>query len=145
MSRLEKTFRSHVPSVTCQPTFIDFREPQVLDASLGIWASIESKDQSRVSASTTSIKTAVIFTFQFKCSRMGCKWAARDDSTEHLVLPWAKKKPKRQKEVVGDFFRGTVASFLRASESPIAIACCRLFTLLVPYSGLTFRWSVGGS
>jgi hypothetical protein len=27
-----------------------------------------------------------------------------------------------------DFFRGTFAPFLRASESPIAIACARLFT-----------------
>jgi hypothetical protein len=35
-------------------------------SSLGIWASIESKDQSRVSASTISIKTAVIFTFQIR-------------------------------------------------------------------------------
>jgi hypothetical protein len=29
-----------------------------------------------------------------------------------------------------DFFRGTLAPFLRASERPIAIACLRLFTLL---------------
>ena len=28
-----------------------------------------------------------------------------------------------------DFFDGTLAPFLRASESPIAIACLRLFTL----------------
>jgi hypothetical protein len=28
-----------------------------------------------------------------------------------------------------DFFRGTFAPFFRASESPIAIACLRLFTL----------------
>jgi hypothetical protein len=28
-----------------------------------------------------------------------------------------------------DFFRGTLAPFSRASESPIAIACLRLFTV----------------
>jgi hypothetical protein len=27
-----------------------------------------------------------------------------------------------------DFFRGTLAPFLRASESPMAMACLRLFT-----------------
>src|SRR5262245_42572025 len=37
------------------------------------------------------------------------------------------------KKVVCYFFRGTFAPFLRASESPIAIACFLLFTLLVPF------------
>ena len=45
-------------------------------SSLGIWASIESKDQSRVSASTISIKTAVIFTFRIRVQpnglQLGC-------------------------------------------------------------------------
>src|SRR5262245_11931402 len=36
--------------------------------------------------------------------------------------------------VIGGYFlRGTFAPFLRASESPIAIACFLLFTLLVPF------------
>jgi hypothetical protein len=43
---------------------------------MGNWASIESKDQSRVSASTISIKTAGIFTFQIRVQpnglQMGC-------------------------------------------------------------------------
>src|SRR3989441_5247260 len=42
-------------------------------SSLGRWASIESKDQSRITASTISIQTAVIFIFQF---RVQFKWAA---------------------------------------------------------------------
>jgi len=45
-------------------------------SSLGNWASIESKDQSRVSASTISIKTAGIFIFQIRVQpnglQMGC-------------------------------------------------------------------------
>jgi hypothetical protein len=45
-------------------------------SSLGNWASIESKDQSRVSASTISIKTAVIFTFRIRVQpnglQLGC-------------------------------------------------------------------------
>jgi hypothetical protein len=49
---------------------------EALLASLGNWASIESKDQSRVSASTISIKTAVIFTFRIRVQpnglQLGC-------------------------------------------------------------------------
>lgn len=37
-----------------------------------------------------------------------------------------------------DLFRGTFAPFLRASESPIAIACCRLFTF-PPFPALPER------
>jgi hypothetical protein len=43
------------------------------NASLGRWASIESKEQSRSSASIISIKTAVVFTFQV---RVQSEWAA---------------------------------------------------------------------
>src|SRR5438874_7366465 len=42
-------------------------------SSLGRWASIESKDQSRITASTISIQTAVIFIFHL---RVQFKWAA---------------------------------------------------------------------
>src|SRR5262249_23704244 len=44
-----------------------------------------------------------------------------------------KRSPCCTEEVVGYFFRGTFAPFLRASESPIAIACFLLLTLVVPF------------
>ena len=51
-------------------------------SSLGNWASIESKDQSRVSASTISIKTAVIFTFHIRVQpnglQLGCTIMTRN-------------------------------------------------------------------
>jgi hypothetical protein len=57
--------------------------------SLGIRASIESKDQSRVSASTISIKTAVIFTFQIRVQpnglRLGCTIMMRTRSLDRAV------------------------------------------------------------
>jgi hypothetical protein len=42
-------------------------------SSLGRWASIESKEQSRTMASTISIQNAGVFTFQV---RVQFKWAA---------------------------------------------------------------------
>jgi hypothetical protein len=40
-----------------------------------------------------------------------------------------KRLPFAHEQTYDDFFRGTLAPFFRASESPIAIACFRLFTV----------------
>ena len=56
--------------------FSYLRVREAILASLGKWTTIESKDQSRVSASTISIKTAVIFSFQIRVQpnglQLGC-------------------------------------------------------------------------
>jgi hypothetical protein len=58
-------------------------------SSLGNWASIESKDQSRVSASTISIKAAVIFTFQIRVQpnglQLGCTIMMRTRSLDRAL------------------------------------------------------------
>ena len=53
------------------------------------WASIDSKDQSRVSASTISIKTAVVFTFQIRLQpnglQLGCTVMMRTQSPDMVL------------------------------------------------------------
>jgi hypothetical protein len=71
-------FGLHGECVSCKLLERKERETGIEPAtsSLGNWASIESKEQSRVSASTISIKTAVIFTFRIRVQpnglQLGC-------------------------------------------------------------------------
>ena len=78
--------------------FSYLRVREAILASLGNWASIESKDQSRVSASTISIKTAVIFTFRSRVQpnglQMGC--------TNHAEFRRARAEGDRETRKVHD-------------------------------------------